>query len=144
MKRVFYNTGLVVVLMAVFAIPLTGFGFITQQPTDSSSDFSNPNVLGISTLANHASKKVSNSNIVEQLEYTVVTSEGSTENVLYDIIPVEYLSSAKNFIVVLPNEYKELGITANIVKNENSLDLVVKSGDSLENLDIPVTVLILN
>lgn len=142
MKQIFHNTGLVLVLMGIFAVPLMGFGFISQGKVIDSASV-NPNVLGASTLPKPSARKIDNTHVVTQLEYTVVINPDSDESVLYDVIPSDY-SSYKNFIVTIPNELKDEGVTARIVVNENSVDLIVSAEKSSRANEIPATILVLN
>jgi len=137
--RIVYNTGLVLVLMFVFAIPLMGFNFISYKDENSA------NVLGATTVIRSAkTTKVLNSTVIEQFEYEVVLAKENTQQVLYDIVPVAYVKT-NNFVVTIPNEYKELGISAKIEKKESSVDLVFETEKPLlKDLKIPATVLILN
>jgi hypothetical protein len=144
MKRVIYNTGLVLVLMAVFALPLMGFGFVSYQEET-------PEVLGLSTVksTNVNASAVSNSNkapeVVEQFEYEVVLSRDSSQQTLYDVMPAAYLNSQNKFIVFIPQEFKDKGISVSLDQSDDSLDLNFASDSELtRSLTIPATILVLN
>lgn len=144
MKKVFYNTGLVIVLMAVFAVPLMGFGFVSYQEET-------PEVLGINTVkfakANPTVAVKSNltPEVIEQFEYEVVLSKESSQQTLYDVMPAAYLNSENDFIVFIPQEFKDRGIVVSLTRNEDSLDLNFASDTELtRSLTIPATILVLN
>lgn len=136
MKKIIYNTGLVLVLMAIFAMPLMGFGFISENNDNETS-----NVLGATTVV----KKQPELAILEQFDYEVVLAKDSNQQTLYDVMPVAYINGGNKFLVVIPTEYKELGVTARIEKKESSLDLIFNSDELLsKSLNIPATILVLN
>jgi|694.fasta_scaffold00773_29 hypothetical protein len=132
MKRVFYNSALVMVLMAVFSVPLAGFKFISYEEPFSS-------VLGVSN-----SRFVKDTEIVEQFEYNVVLASEMQQQTLYDVIPFSYIKEYSNFVVFIPKEYYSKGISVELIKNSDSLDMVFSSESILtKSLEVPATILVL-
>jgi hypothetical protein len=132
MKRVFYNSALVMVLMAVFSVPLAGFKFISYEEPFSS-------VLGVSN-----SRFVKDTEIVEQFEYNVVLASEMQQQTLYDVIPFSYIKEYSNFVVFIPKEYHSKGISVELIKNSDSLDMVFSSESILtKSLEVPATILVL-
>jgi hypothetical protein len=132
MKRVFYNSALVMVLMAVFSVPLAGFKFISYEEPFSS-------VLGVSS-----SRFVKETEIVEQFEYNVVLASEMQQQTLYDVIPFSYIKEYSNFVVFIPKEYQSKGISVELIKNSDSLDMVFSSESVLtKSLEVPATILVL-
>lgn len=120
------------VLMAVFSVPLAGFKFISYEEPFSS-------VLGVSN-----SRFVKDTEIVEQFEYNVVLASEMQQQTLYDVIPFSYIKEYSNFVVFIPKEYYSKGISVELIKNSDSLDMVFSSESILtKSLEVPATILVL-
>lgn len=127
MKSFALNSALVFALLAMFILPFSGFGMFSYVP--------NNQVLGVSTSEMPKERSIS---ILKQLDYTL--NLGEDVNIFYDLIPEEYRNS-KN-LVVLPNEYRDLGIVASI--DDKGLLTINRPTNTKEINKIELTILILN
>lgn len=135
MKNVLINSGLVVALLGIFAVPMFGFSFIKYEKPNT------PMVLGDTDVK--LNKNTSDGiNVVEQIDVNLHLSK-DTSQIFYNIVPKEYLYSNYKFLVVLPNKVKLTGVEAVIVKDSNGVNLKLYVAPDFDiSKELPVSILV--
>lgn len=134
MKKYILNSGLVVVLAGLLFFPVLGFGFISLQgPLEIPED---SEVLGV-----EARTIVKRTMIIDQVDLSLNMGAGEVQK-FYNVIPEEYVSGDYEFLVIIPETVKDMGVQANLVSNELSADLeVVFPGGDVLNFNATILVL---
>jgi hypothetical protein len=135
----------VAVLAGILAFPFTGFGLIEYSPSQTATaEGQMASVLGVSNIPVRTHDSLGNINIVHQEDLTLNLSSDMDQK-FYNVLPEEYVAGNYEIIVVVPNDVKEQGLTAGLVKSELTYDLIVKlSGDELEYHTVDLSLLVIS
>lgn len=146
MNYVLKNTFLVFALVGLFMLPFAGFGMIAYQP-ESSSVLGVKDEMGFVSKARVVDNKYAESakneyKVVKQIDLKLSLS-GDSYQKFYDVIPEELVDAGYTYLVVVPNAYKEKGLSAKIELNQLKADLVVTVPEEYPTEVVPITLLIL-
>ena len=133
MKHVLKNSALVLILAGLFALPISGFGFLRLES-------SKPEVLGSQSPSVNLDPVV----YIDQIDLSLHLNNVDEEQKFYNVIPEEYLGEGYTFMPIYQKTLKEAGITIEFVENELTSDIVVNlNQEELQIDDIDIAILIL-
>lgn len=136
----------VAVLAGLLAFPFAGFGVLEYPVSDSNPVVTGQTaaVLGATTIPVRTQASLGNIDIVHQEDLTLSLS-GATEQKFYNVLPEEYVDGNYEIVVVVPNDVKDEGLTATLIKSEKTYDLDVQlANNKLQNQQVNLSLLVIS
>lgn len=139
MKLLFKNAALIFVLAGLIGFPSLGFGMMKFQPES-------PVVLGVAASPVWVEKQVvkvdgEKVGVVGEFNLNLNLSEENRQT-FYDVVPEEYLGEDYEYYIVVPADAKEAGVSASVVSNGTSADLLLTATKEVPQT-LSLTVLVL-